>query len=220
MGSIQKKMLLSTLLISLSVFRAGANPYQEYHTFTDVSGRSIKAVVMSYDADSAKVDLKMGNGKKGTVALDQLSKEDHDYLDLWKEAQRLLSNDLLEIDVSLEKGYWDDTGDSTGDRDRREDLLYISIVNHSGTTLTNITAEYCTYRERKEQTAVYNTTLELNDLTPSVPFETECKQVSYKRGFEFRNILLGARFRFMMPLSDGSVLVREICVPKALPLDK
>ncbi len=219
-----RNMLLQRLIpvlcaLSFTTVQGTANPFQECHTFTDISGRSIEARVLNFDPANGKVNLQMENGKKGAVHLNQLSPADHHYLELWMEAQHLLNNELLEINITFKDGYWDDTGDTSGDRDRREDQLIISIVNHGKTSLTNITAEYCTYRERKEQTAVFNQPLITGELSPSEPFESTIRQVSYKRGFEFRNILIGARFRFMMPLSDGTLLTREICVPKPLPLD-
>ncbi len=214
-----KTALAIVCVLVFSAFHAKANPFQECHTFTDTSGRSIDAVVLDYDVASGKVDLKLENGHKGTVSIDQLSEDDHAYLGLWLESRRLLSNELLEINITFEDGYWHDTGDRAGDRDRREDHLLISIVNHGTTTLTNITAEYCTYRDRKEQIGAYNFTLKVGELTPSTPVEINRKQVSYKRGVQFRNILVGARFRFMMTLSDGTELIREICVPEPLPLD-
>lgn len=213
------KLFLIMLTCAMTRPCAKANSFEEYHTFVDTSGRSIEAKVLDYDPTNGKVQLERRNGKTGMVPADQLSEGDHRFLDLWLEAQQFLNNDLLEISIMFKRGYWDDTGDVTGDRDRRNDELIISLLNHGDTTLTNVTAEYCTYRERKEQIAAYNRTLEIGELTPAKSLEIVRKETSWKRGFKFRNILEGARFRFMMPLSNGTTLVREICIPKPLPLD-
>jgi len=215
MTNIRSLPLLHTAIAALSLtfgmHCCKAAAFEEYHTFTDASGRKIEAKVLGVDPATGKVGLQLGSGKKGVVIADQLSAEDRDYLKRWQAAQSFLSNQLLGIDVTFVQGSWR----KDGRVDKRDDHFNISLVNHGSATLTNVYAEYCEYFRRKgrdEYIATLHHTFEIGDIALDKPFETRRETASYRT-----NESVGSRFRFLMEMNDGTLLTREIRVPDNLP---
>lgn len=217
-------IILTLFALVLITAHAHAKTFEEYHTFTDASGRQINAKVLDYDPESGSLKLLLQNGKRGTISTDQLSADNYTYLDRWQELKPYFSNKYLEIGVSLTSGKWAHSGSSNKDHEKKSNEFEISLINHGNTTLTNLYVEYCTYRNKKDRPhkkkyLTQNTaSIEIGDLDSGREFDATRRASSYRKS-DFLNEVVGARFRFKAPMPFGTILVREICVPGPLPLD-
>lgn len=219
-GKLRWFFLCGMMGLCLAVLPCTADMMDEYRVFTSTSGQVIEARALAFDAEQGTVTLQRRNGKSGTVPADTLSAEDQAYLAKWLTAQEFLNQDQLEIHVNFVQGNWTDAGDERGNRKKREDQFEISLTNHGYTTLTNINLEYCQYRDRGDYISSHNMSVKIEDLTPGKRFETTSRTTGWRRGGSFLNATVGGRFRFMMTMSDGTQLMREICTPKPLPPEK
>lgn len=90
------KIIVYCLLL-ISVFSAPAWSEEEFHIFTDVTGRAINARIVSYDARKQVISVKLENGRQGKIPLSQLSVEDRKYVDTWVRFSDFLDERTFQI---------------------------------------------------------------------------------------------------------------------------
>lgn len=228
-----RSLFAAALILALAAFSAGAVDLEAFRTFTDTAGRDLEARLVSYDPYNGTVELLLTNGKTGSVSTDQLSAADHAFLELWQQAQQFLSNELLEITVTYTEADWEeDKGlnlsgerrdhfiERFGVQERQVNTFTLALNNHGSTTLTNLTIEYCQYRIQDDDITPINSSIEVGDMVPGTPFAASRNAYNFRRGGNLIVETPGTRIRISMTLEDGTRLMREICTPAALPLDK
>ncbi|MEN8254593.1 MAG: hypothetical protein ABFR33_03895 [Verrucomicrobiota bacterium] len=195
----------------------------EYWSFTDTAGRKTEARIIEYDAERKTVVLKRKNGRSpAAVPLEMLSAADLEYIGRWVVGQGFLDKQRLKIRIEENATRWEDAGDDDGVREKKSTSYVIHLTNNTGIKLEGIRAEYCLYRDRRKYIETNNYGVPISDLEVggSEQAEPRNRHTSFKRTSQFLNEVVGARFRFYMALNDDSEIMREICIPKPLPLEK
>ncbi|MDZ8117818.1 hypothetical protein [Pontiella agarivorans] len=134
----------------------------EYRSFTDLQGRTIKAKLVSFDSKNGKVTIERDNRKRATVSPGIFSVEDQEYIGSWIKIFLLKDGRSLKIDI--------DSSEKESNRSNPKDIerkmknytykarLYtekklvthtLTLENKGATDFGNIGVDYCTFIKRK-----------------------------------------------------------------------
>jgi hypothetical protein len=139
------------------------------------------------------------------------------------EKEIFLNPNSFEIDMQFYESDWRDTEGSNGHQSKDSHYI-ISLNNTSTATLAGLRMEYCIYNNSNgnlDKTPHIRTNTykrAIGDLAPSKKEEIRATGAfNYRHKKQgFLNEVVGARFRFYLPMADGQEVVQEVCWPKNL----
>jgi hypothetical protein len=223
---VMKKLILVCIVVVSCSLSWGQ---QEFRTFTDATGRSIRAYIVSYDARKEIVSVKMEKGRTGKIPLRQLSGEDQKYVLLWVQFKDFLDEQRFKVSGdrkrTKEKG-----GSSGGTTLDVENVWYeLTIENRSDVTFEHVTVDYCIFYEQEAggtEEGVYCGTLKDVQFgaTSKMVLATEHVKV-YKSQLSDNYYyvdgsnstqdgkVIGVWARFSLELSKGIKEHRDFCLP-------
>lgn len=121
---------------------------EDYRTFTDKEGRTIKAKVVKFDPRSGKVTIQRDNHRKVTVSASIFSEADQTYIEEWLSVQDFLSNSKLRISIVKKQGKSCKTGNDFEDQTKRAKSpchYEIQLMPSLKTSFGRMRIEYCMY---------------------------------------------------------------------------
>ena len=74
-----------------------AQATDEFHMFTDTQGRTIELKLLEFDSQHGKISVERQDGHRLTVSISNFCKADHDFIQQWFIANKLLSEENLKI---------------------------------------------------------------------------------------------------------------------------
>ena len=204
-----RHVLLVVLTMTATTNHSIANPLENYHTFTDTTGRNIEAKVLGYDPDGGQVKLERKNGAVGTIATDTLSTEDKDYLESWLVGKYFMSSKLIDFKVKYIRG----NRVRKGDEYELVDRFDIYLTNTGNTSLEGLFLDICRYEKDKDRVDTGSFNLEIGDLAAKATLNKDFKFLQYSKDGRSSSRIVGARFKLFMPTATGELLCRDACAP-------
>lgn len=206
---------------------------EEYRSFTDNEGRTIKAKIIQYDPRTRKVTIERDNRRRFTVSSSAFSESDQVYVEGWFLAQGFLST----YSVTEKK-----RKKPSSERNRSYE---IKMRSNSKDSLERMWIEYCIYINRdffdgSPELRVKGGRIDPIRLVPQKVLRVETEPVtleiegeiiegyydSYSNTYSdfFKTVsqdyLKGIRVRVYLKTLGGNVFMREVCSPSSLPSDK
>ena len=216
------KHWVSCLLIAILSTNVYAKN-SDYHSFTDVKGRTIEAKITDCDPSKNQVTLELkGTTRSATIPINSLSQADQTYIKEWYISNESLSPKKLRIssdEVSIkkwEKTKTDNVTSSTGRLyaeaieyvTKYEQIAYSMVLQNNGTTpLEGLRIEYKLYYEQSQTTQqkkdpeelVYEGTFDVPLLAPKKRSELQTEPVEIQN----TDVSINESLDFDYPIMGG-----------------
>ncbi len=100
MLGVGMKSMIAGALVCLAVATAFGD---DYRTFTDTEGRSIKAEIVEFNPSTGKLLIKREDGKQVWVSPSIFCENDRNYIRSWAQSRKIVSEKALQVTVELIK---------------------------------------------------------------------------------------------------------------------
>lgn len=211
-----------------------------FHSFTDITGRTITARIISYDANKQVIGVKLENGRQGKISLSQLSDEDKIYVEAWNQSKDFLNESRLKISIERYKDENNEIPSRSGAvKLSGENVGYVvHFDNRTDSSFEVVEVEYCIFYEQDMATS------EGNHCAQGVRYSKQSMEKILPRSKKFcttepvvicktelsdgyyygsganssqRGDVHGIWVRASVELPGGEKIVREVCLPDTIP---
>lgn len=228
------------LVITAGLCCSLARSEEDYHMFTDITGREISARILTYDSRKQNIRVEMGTGRQGNILLSQLSDADQEYVRQWQVGRDFMQDRRFVISA---KRKCEDNEEKTRKygvitRDVENMSYEILLENKSEMMFENIKMQYCIYYEQEESVTggnetrqgVYCGEADIESLTAGSKQKLKTDAVLiYKAeldsGYYYTagsdssqdGAVRGIWVKFTMEMPGGDKVVRDFCMPDSIP---